>query len=631
MSPAIAKRRPTRRKPAPAQEIQGEDAAQLVMALARKDPKVWFETYARIVPKGDDPEPIKPKLNALQRRVFAVWEYCQREGIPCSIIVCKPRQGGSSTGAIGLGYHIVQGRPGTNRMRIMGGKYKQVANLWRILETYAARDTCIWPKGKMQVLEKVARSGASDVTQETANDPDAGRSGTFRVVIITELGRWRDSGVANAGKVLSGFLACCPRRPGTLRLIESTAQGVGGEFHSRYFKAVPYEEFLAGKRNETGFCRIFAAWFEFDDYVKVLTREEEEALEQDLDAEEREMRDRYNLTLGQLAWRRETIAGECEGDVDKFKQEYPSNEDEAFLSSGKPRFSRDGLAKQDALSRGAERILEYGDISLSEDWRAAWQPTSEEESVIHLYEHPRHGREYILIVDPMTGETQANGKDPDCHSVIVLRKGYLDEHGIWHPPAMAARIRPPRRDYKYACRWDADVLEATIYRMALYYGNCRIVVEMNKDIGITELLKARGRDKDTRHPAPKPRLYEREVFNEREQRRTKSLGWMTTSGNREALINSLAQAIRKTGDEGAGIEIRCPHAISECRHFEVAPSGRSEAVDGWHDDDVLALAIGVQCLGQATVYVEPVVKRVDPPEVRKLLGGVKKRRPGMYS
>jgi hypothetical protein len=608
--------------------IDCDATKHVVMGLARKSPAVWFENFGRIVDK--EGELIKPKINTLQRRVFDAWQYCQQTGIPCRIILCKPRQKGSSTWATALLYWICQAVGQTTRARIIGGKYSQVKNLWDMLRVYGENDGCIWPRGKATVLDDRVTVGPSEITKETANNPDAGRSGTFRVVIVTELGRWREAGVAAAKKVLSGMLNCVPKEPGTLVIIESTAQGIGGEFHSRYWKASPLAAFKAGRRG-SGYIRVFAAWFEFPDSWQDLTDDEARAIEEDLDDEEKMLRDRYDLVLEQLAWRRATIADDCDGDTDLFKQEFPSNEEEAFLSSGRPRFSRRGLDMQLVMAEEAERERETGNIHLSDDYLPSWEPTDEAECVYHLYERPREGMRYILSLDPATGAMQAMGEDPDCNSATVLRAGYLDDQGQWHQPALAARIRAPRRDYRDANRWDPDVLEPAIYALALFYGNCRIVVEMNKDMGYIELLKRRGND-PAKPNEPAARLYEREVFNEREQRKVKALGWQTTESNREALLITLAGAIRSTGEDGGGIELRCPHLVQECVHFERNEKGKSVASGGWHDDDVMSVAIGLQCIGHATTYRVPKVQRLDPPEVRRIKAKVQaKRRPGMYS
>lgn len=632
-APPIVKRRPGKKIPGLSVQahhcppgIDSDAAKHVTMALARRDAAVWFECFGRIVMKSGELSP--PKMNTLQRRVLEAYLYCLANDIPCRIIVLKPRQKGSSTWATGLLYWICMSSQETIKARIIGGKYKQVKNLWDMLETYAVNDECLWPKGKARVLDDRAEMGDCEVTKETALDDDAGRGGSFRIVLATELGRWKSKGVAAAAKVLNGILACVPRLPGTLVIMESTAQGVGGEFHSRYWKASTMEQFRAGRRG-SGYIRVFAAWFEFPDSRVTLTEKEKKALAADLSEEEREIVDRYDLDMEQMAWRRFTIDDECDGDTDKFKQEYPSNEEEAFLTSGRPKFSRSGIAKQQVLARAAQQDMVPGEISINDDYKTSWQSTDTNEAVFHRYEEPMEGRSYLVILDPATGESQAAGLNPDVHSIIVLRAGYVaTETGLWVQPAVACRIRPPRKDYKEGCRWDPDVVTDAIYRLAIYYGNCKVVVEMNKDLGVIELLKAKGRVTG----APRPNLYQRKVFNEREQRTMKAYGWNTTSGNRDAVIGVLAKAIRETGGENGGISINCLHAVSECAHFEVGPTGRAEAADGWHDDDVMSLAIGMQCIGEATPYYLPRVTRAVPAEVQRMEARQEKRRPrGQYS
>ncbi len=54
-------------------------------------------------------------------------------------------------------------------------------------------------------------------------------------------------------------------------------------------------------------------------------------------------RAKYSLTLEQLYWRRWAIDSKCEGSADLFRQEYPGCPEEAFLGSGRPRFSHEAL------------------------------------------------------------------------------------------------------------------------------------------------------------------------------------------------------------------------------------------------------------------------------------------------
>ena len=84
-------------------ELQNLNDADQLADLIRIDPEVWFSTFAVIKDKrGKD---IKPKPNTLQKRMFAHYRKCQIEGLPCKMIILKPRQKGASTCAQALTYH----------------------------------------------------------------------------------------------------------------------------------------------------------------------------------------------------------------------------------------------------------------------------------------------------------------------------------------------------------------------------------------------------------------------------------------------------------------------------------------------------------------------------------------------
>ncbi|MFC0274097.1 FtsK/SpoIIIE domain-containing protein [Metabacillus herbersteinensis] len=86
------------------------------------------------------------------------------------------------------------------------------------------------------------------------------------------------------------------------------------------------------ERGESDFIPLFFPWYEHQEYRMeppedfVLTDEEEE------------LKELYNVDNDQLYWRRWAIRNNCGGDPELFKQEYPANSEEAFLSSGRPRF-----------------------------------------------------------------------------------------------------------------------------------------------------------------------------------------------------------------------------------------------------------------------------------------------------
>lgn len=573
-------------------------------AVLRESTGAWFEVHARIANKAGDL--VRPRLNYLQRQIEQLVSFCEERGLPCRILVLKPRQKGSTTYSGANIYHRLRRR--RTSACIIGGQYSQTANAWKILNLYNESDNFDWGNSGTVNQERGVWSHGSELVPETARDFDAGRSGTFQALLATEVARWAEEGAANAREVLAGILKCVPALPDTLVILETTAKGASGDFYERWGRARDLADFMANPI-PGDYVRIFAPWFEFEDSAFDLTPEQKDEIQRTLDAEEwyqgeRELIEAYGNNdagfprLGssveghdvweQLAWRRWAIENECERDVEVFNQDYPDTPENAFLRSGRRRFNNAGLA---VLSkRKGQRKPRLGVLDeLDDGRRVIWRDASAADASIHVWEQPLPERRYLIAADTMTGASQTTSDDPDCHSVLVLRAGWWETGRGWHPPAVVARIVP-------RCRWDIDILEAHVWRLALYYGGnpqgCLIVPEINMDRGLVELLKLRG-----------ARIYERRTYNRREQRMTGALGWQTNTATREPIIEGLARAIREFDREGEGVELWCPHIIAELENFIVKANGRSEAERGWHDDDVLALAIGLATINGATPHV----------------------------
>lgn len=557
----------------------------------------WLEMHGAIKPKvGTLLRPPDLKANYLQRQESAVLTYCLLNKRPCRILKLKPRQKGSSTFSVANLYRMC----GLTYARglVIGGAHFQGANLWKMLKTYAENDTYD-RSPKCTVLDREARwANGSEAERVTAANGEAGRSGTYQVVIATEVARWAEEGVANAADVLAGALKCVADKPMTLIELETTANGATGDFYERWLRGITFEQLKSGM---DGYVKIFAAWFQFADSVR--DPKLEEGQEQCVPASTVEdLRRRYKLTGSQIAWMQWAVREECKRDFDVFCEDYPFDDESAFRTSGRRRFNATNLSK---MKEVADTTLPaFGVIELQKDGnaeRSLWRPVPDVEARVLRWEQPQSKYRYLLSVDSMTGISQVGGKDPDNHSVGVIRQGMWKQGSGWFPPKLVARLIGDwsewTRNRHYELKWDIDVLEEEIWRLAQYYGNCMIVPEMNADRGIVELLKLRGR----------ANIYQRELFNQREQKREKALGWFTDVRTREMIVENLARAIREQGKEGEGLEILCPITIAEMQAFIVKKNGRSEAMGGKHDDCVMQMAIGLMCLDGATTYHERIV------------------------
>lgn len=582
---------------------------QIIEAAIRSSTSAWFETYGKIYPKDRSRGPITPRRNYLQIKYQRVLDKFDELGKPKRLIGLKPRQRGSTTFATAIDYTELRRKAAS--AIIIGGQYSQVTEAWGMLQTYSKNDHFDWGNTGEINTKEGRWSHGSKLISETAKDAVAGIGGTHQILHAFEVARWSRHGVSNAGEVLTNILKCVPLLPDTTIVLESTAEGAAGAFYERWLGAIDAEDFLSGAKevSDGGYVRVFAPWFEFDDSALRLTEEQKRQIQRTLDDSEeyegeQDLITLYGVTgedgvmrLGnsvtdfdvweQLAWRRYAIKEECDRDKEKFNRDYPHSWQTAFQKSGNLRFNQTGLSI--LRKRLAMRVPKHGLLEETKDKRVVFRQTDHVGAKFTIFEMPIRNQRYLLSVDPMTGASQTSGDDPDMHGVFVLRQGYWDGAGAWVRAATVARVVP--------CRWDISVLEDAVWRLARFYGNrsgCKIVIEMNMDRGLTELLRQRNAD-----------LYRREIFNKLEQKTSKAFGFLTNDKTRENLIEKLSSAIRDWDTPGAGIDIFCEHAVTQCENFVVKPNGRSEAAEGFKDDDVLSIGLGLEVLDHATMYVPP--------------------------
>ena len=155
----------------------------------------------------------------------------------------------------------------------------------------------------------------------TAATKGTGRSATIQYFHGSECAFW-----PHADDHIAGVLQAVPDAPGSEIILESTANGVGGTFHSMWRDAeTPGNEFIA----------IFVPWFWQDEYARPIP------VGFALDEEEKTYARLYGLPPERMTWRRIKIA-ELR-DPALFKQEYPANAAEAFQQTGHDSFIRPAL------------------------------------------------------------------------------------------------------------------------------------------------------------------------------------------------------------------------------------------------------------------------------------------------
>jgi len=351
---------------------------------------------------------------------------------------------------------------------------------------------------------------------------------TLHLIHLSEVARWK-----NAKATLTSLLQAVPDEPGTCVIFESTAMGVGGEFYELYWKA---------KRGESDYVAVFLPWFINPEYSKIPP----DGAIFDWDDEELLLKKQFNLSTDQLYWRRYAIANLCGGDVNKFKQEYPSTDEEAFLTSGMRKYDLENIL------RAEKSVIEPSEVGELENGTF----TSGRRGNLFLWERPLPGRSYVVAGDPAEGVSEADS------SVATVW-----DHVSWEQVAM------------WRGRCSPEEFGLILADLGRYYGNALVACESN-GIGLAScvILKNTGY----------PNVYYSRKKDEKTLERTRKLGFLTTSRTRGIGIGLLGKALKEDD-----LIIRAKEIIQELKTFVVKDNGRIEAEDGCHDDCVLSTMIFV--------------------------------------
>ena len=390
----------------------------------------------------------------------------------------------------------------------------------------------------------------------------------------SEVASW----TAGGEDYLLGLLNCVVQGFDTEAVIESTAQGVGGVFHDMYWDAA---------EGNSGWESVFFPWYIYSYYSKPFSSEEErekfkEELGQDKrygGDEEKALLDlsceydigeevkKFKVTLENLNWRRQCIKTQCQNDLRKFHQEFPTTAREAFVTTGRGVFDTDNLNKLVLVSQGLQRDRPSEGFHIPvQSWREKggekYIIEAMDDGELQVWERPTPNKEYRIGADVSEGIDV--GRDTDWSVAVVLNAQTMDE---------VAMLR---------IKIDPDLFAWQLASLGKWYNNAKLVVERNNH-GLVTL-------KFLSDVHLYPDIYSEKILDERSSRSARKLGFHTTVKSKPLIIDYLKELIRE--DE---IKIRSPKILDELQTFVNLPNGKMAAQSGSHDDCVMALAIA--CFG----------------------------------
>ena len=298
-----------------------------------KDDLTYFAAEClKIRPKTGELQPLR--FNGVQAYVHQRLEKQRKETGRVRALVLKARQEGVSTLIGARFYHQVIHRRGCSCF-ILTHEQDATDNLFGMVDRFQKHA----PQGIAPTV------GASNIktlyfprldsgySVGTAGSKSVGRSKTVQLFHGSEVAFW-----PNAKEHFAGVAQTVPDLENTELILESTANGIGGEFHTKWQQA---------EVGDGDFEAIFCPWFWSMDYQRP------PPIGFELNEEEEEYAKVYELSVQQMVWRRAKLAEL--GDPALFRQEYPSTAAEAFQSTGHDAFIPAQLVVQ-ARKRSCEAI-----------------------------------------------------------------------------------------------------------------------------------------------------------------------------------------------------------------------------------------------------------------------------------
>lgn len=510
--------------------------------------KKYIEEYVKIRDKNS--KIISLKFNEPQLKYYNIIKELKKQNKPVRIMILKARQMGFSTATEGIFFKETVTKPNINTA-IVAHKEDSTTNLFNMSKLmYNELPDAIKPEKKASNAKELVfnnKEGTglnSKIKCMTAGGEGVGRSDTINNLHLSELAFWQ----GDKKQTLTGLLQAVPNNPDTMIVIESTANGY------EYYKEL-WDNAVAGKND---FTPIFIGWNELQEYQMPYTGFE-------LTKEEKELQKLYGVTLKQLTWRRWCIANNCGGDIDQFKQEYPINPEEAFISTGKCYFNKENIIKriQEVKDIKPKKQgyfdYDYNGLKIS---NIRW--VDDIEGPIKIYEEPKKGYPYVV-----SGDTSGEGSDYFTGHVLDNTNG--------------KQVAVLKQEY------DEISYTRQMYCLGMYYNTALIGIEANYTTYPIEELER------LKYPKQYVRLREDTYTG----RSAKAYGFKTTSISRPRILGQLQTIFKELIHLIVDTD-----TLKEGLTFIKNEKGRPEAQIGYHDDLIMALAIGYDIREQQDMKVK---------------------------
>ncbi len=538
-----------------------------------RNPRYYIDHFITIRYKDGSLGPLKFK--PAQEQLYEIIKKEHEEGRPVRIVILKARQLGFSTEIEALFFQDAATRFNTRTLIVAHDK-ESTTKLFRMNKLfYEKLPAALQPMTKASnakeiIFENPTRDAAekkrnpgllSTIKCVPATGSAVGRGDTLTNVHASEVAFWRDM-----DETLAALLQAVPDELNTAVIIETTPNGYNA------FKDF-WDNAVSGKN---GFLPVFFPWFLEPGYRRPVPPGTEWT------KDELQLKESYELDDEQLAWRRWCIAINLNGSEEMFRQEYPSNPEEAFLTSGNPYFDNNIVIARINALRGAERRGRYVYEEDAAGMPLNWQFVEDPRGEVSIYEEPDKLTPYVA-----GGDTAGDGSDRFTAVLLDNNTG-----------CQAAQILYDGGSELYYAQ--------QLYCLGKEYNDALLGVEINFSTYPEKKLE------EWQYPA----LYIREKPDDaRGTLDTYKWGWKTDLRTRPLILAGLQTLVLQNMEM-----LRSEELLREMLTFIRNEDMRPEAAKGKHDDLVMAAAIANHIRPQQRyeLYEEPVeapvklIDKIDP-------------------
>lgn len=502
------------------------------------------------------------KLNYAQSQMMNHIEFCLANEIPIRIKLLKARQIGATTFFTALGMWVAAMHTNAN--------YSIVAHRHDSAQSIFEKTKIFYNHLPKEMKPETTRFSSEGITFDKKNGKGINSrisfstvgEGVYRGTTITYLHKSESAFWEGNIQAINNSLApTVAYLPGTFIVDESTANGYN-HYKNEWDKAV---------RGDSDYTPFFFGWQDHKEYT---LEPVPKGFEKTLTERELELKNKFNLTLGQVAWRRKMLDNEYNGNELWFAQEYPMTAEEAFVAAGA------GVFDAETIAKGYEACTEPQTVILKETGEKlyVWEfPQTETEEIRQQkveWNVDKQEYEYVdteLVLEerfyktPYTLGIDTSGMGADNNRIAVINN---------ITKKLAAR---------FTVKTIAEERLAEIaVEIAKMYNDAMITPEVNYSYEIVNYMLKLG--------------YKNIYITESLSRQDKKIvggiqyGWKTTTLTKPQMISNLRALLNADPTL-----IQDKDFWYEAEYYQLTDPARNimNAASGYYDDLIIAIAIGV--------------------------------------